>query len=623
MRHLIGRRDVLKLGALTTAGSVLAPRGSTPVAEAGQRAGVPVDAGATGLSPNRTLEALKEAVSWPAPTIPAVLALTGQYLAAGRDAEAYGYFRERAAAAPDQALFAALEGMFQIRMAGQVFLLRRVAWVRDGIAKLDHAAERGHPVARYLRGVTLAELPARFGRAEAAVTDLEWVLGQRDAFPPGLRRSVYRGLARALTTLERRDEAQAALARSGYPSLDPALPQFTTDFSVTARDGFRFRPPRLLEVAPRVHVAQGYDFADIAFVQTDDAIVAVDAGTTEASARAALAAVRRRWPQPITHVILTHAHWDHIGGLAALRGPGTQVIAQARFAEELRIVNQTGVPFRYFFGGEGRRRYDVAPDRLVDARESLTVGGTELVLYPVGGGETADALLIQLPATGVLFVGDVFMPYLGAPFLPEGSAEGLFDTMALIRALNPRTLVHGHPPLTELFTMEALPGLEAALREVYERTLDGIREGRTLAELLQPNGLPASLRAHPHAVMPFLVLRDNFVQRIAHQRTGYWKSDGDGMEVLTPRQWAGALDLLAGHQEGAFVRSAQALLEQGDDVLALKLAELGLLSYPTSRALTDLRGRALDRLRVRHQGLNPFKFIVYSEWAQADLSPVA
>jgi hypothetical protein len=171
-----------------------------------------------------------------------------------------------------------------------VFLLRRVAWVKDGIAKLDRAADSGHPVVRYLRGVTLAKLPARFGRAESAVAELEWVLRQRDGFPPGLRRSVYRGLARAFTTLERRDEAQAALAQSGYPSLDPALLQFTTDFSVTARNGFRFRPPRLVEVAPRVHVAQGYDFADIAFVVTDAGIVA---GTTDATARAALAALRR------------------------------------------------------------------------------------------------------------------------------------------------------------------------------------------------------------------------------------------------------------------------------------------------------------------------------------------
>ncbi|HEX2500755.1 MAG TPA: MBL fold metallo-hydrolase [Methylomirabilota bacterium] len=622
MRSLFRRRDLLKVGALTTVGGILVSRGAPPPAQAVERASAPLGAGASALSTNHTLEALKDAVRWPQPAIPVILALTGQYLAAGHDEEAHGYFRERAAAELHQPIFGALEGMFQARRAGEVSLLRRVAWIKDAIAKLDRAAETGHPVARYLRGVTLAELPARFGRAESAVTELEWVLEQRDTLPPGLRRSVHRGLARALTTLERRDEAQAALARSGYPSLDPALPQFTTDFSVTARDGFRFRPPRLLEVAPRVHVAQGHDFADLAFVLTDAGIVAVDAGTTEASARGALGTVRRLTSLPVTHVILTHAHWDHVGGLAALTAPGTRVIAQARFAEELQIVNETGVPFRYFFGGEAGRRYDVVPDQLVEARQTLTVGGTEFTLHPVRGGETVDALLIHLPATGVLFVGDVFMPYLGAPFLPEGSAEGLFETIALIRSLDPRTLVHGHPPLTELFTVEALPGLETALREVHGWTLEGIGDGRTVAEMLQQNWLPASLRTQPQAVMPFLVIRDHFIQRVAHQRTGYWKPDGDGIDVLSPREWAGALNLLAGGQEAAFVRSGRALLEQGDETLALKLADLGLLTHPASRTLTDLRRHALDRLRVRHQGLDPFKFIVYSEWAGADLPPV-
>jgi hypothetical protein len=35
-------------------------------------------------------------------------------------------------------------------------------------------------------------------------------------------------------------------------------------------------------------------------------------------------------------------------------------------------------------------------------------------------------------------------------------------------------LIHGHPPLTELFTADTLPGFEAAIRELYERTLQGI-----------------------------------------------------------------------------------------------------------------------------------------------------
>ena len=35
-----------------------------------------------------------------------------------------------------------------------------------------------------------------------------------------------------------------------------------------------------------------------------------------------------------------------------------------------------------------------------------------------------------------------------------------------------------------------------------------------------------------------------------------------------------------------------------------------------------LRRRALDSMRLRHQQLSPFKFIIYSEWAGAELSPV-
>ncbi|HEV2236107.1 MAG TPA: hypothetical protein VGR57_05530, partial [Ktedonobacterales bacterium] len=107
-----------------------------------------------------------------------------------------------------------------------------------------------------------------------------------------------------------------------------------------------------------------------------------------------------------------------------------------------------------------------------------------------------------------------------------------------------------------------------------------------------------------------------------HQRTGYWHPDGDGMEPVSPAEWAGALDLLADGRERAFVRSARALLGQGNAALALKLIDLGSQRHPTSRKLAGLRRKALDRLRERYQQLNPFKFIVYSGLAGAELLPV-
>ena len=120
----------------------------------------------------------------------------------------------------------------------------------------------------------------------------------------------------------------------------------------------------------------------------------------------------------------------------------------------------------------------------------------EFVLLPVRGGETEDALLVHLPASGVLFVGDIIMPYLGAPFMPEGSAEELFAAMATIRALAPRLLIHGHPSLTESFPIEVFPALESALREIYQDVLHGIAAGQTLAEILHHN-LPARGAARP------------------------------------------------------------------------------------------------------------------------------
>jgi hypothetical protein len=123
--------------------------------------------------------------------------------------------------------------------------------------------------------------------------------------------------------------------------------------------------------------------------------------------------------------------------------------------------------------------------------------------------------------------------------------------------------------------------------------------------------------------MPFLVMRDNVIKRVYHQHSGYWKPDGEGVENLAPVAWAAALNLLGGGKEQAFVKSATTLLAQGDVTLAHKLLEFGLLAYPASRPLTDLRHQALGRLREAYQQLDPFKFIVYSEWAAAELRPVA
>jgi glyoxylase-like metal-dependent hydrolase (beta-lactamase superfamily II) len=549
------------------------------------------------LTRNLMAESLETAVRWPEPTVATVMQLAGQYLAVHREAEGYRYFHERVAAVPDRPLFLALEGLFQARMADRVPLLKRIAWIEDAAAKLDRAAARDG-LSRYLRGLVLAELPPRFHRAQQAEADLRWMLANADKFPPGLQRGAEAGLRKL----------------RGEPAGETLL----TDFSVSEAGGLRMTTQKVIEPAPGVLVARGYDFADLAFVVTRDSVVAIDAGTTEATARAAVRALREHTTLPIRHVIITHAHWDHIGGLRALLAPGVDVIASSRFRGELARSNDVPPTFHYFFGAGARGPWELAPDHLVTQPETRTIGGVQIAILPTAGGETDDALLVHLPERGVLFVGDAFMPYFGAPFVPEGSVDGLRQTIAQIDELKPTLLIHGHAPLTDNFTRAVLPALGQAVREVEADTLAELHRGSTLPDLLARNQMPESLAAHPDAVVPFLLMRENLIKRLYAQRTGYWKPDGEGVEVLSRRDRGAALDLLGG--EKAIARAAGQLTERGDFAMALELTDDGLAAHPGSAALAAARDRALDGLRAKNQ-FNPFKLIIYSEMRRKELAP--
>ncbi len=251
------------------------------------------------------------------------------------------------------------------------------------------------------------------------IADLEFVLAARDQFPVLLLRAAYQGLARAYLVLGRQQQAAEALRRSGLGPAAADQPPMFTSFSVTAQDGMRLSAPGTLNPAPDVHVAQSYDFGDFAFIQTSAGVVAIDAGTSPDRVRAAMADLGLTDHAPVSHLILTHAHFDHIGGTDAVRGPGTQVIASAGFPAEAERQRHWSIPFRYLIGTGASPASDVKPDRLISERTSVVVGDTEFVLIPVRGGETPGALMVYLPASGLLFTGDVLMPYLGVPFTPR------------------------------------------------------------------------------------------------------------------------------------------------------------------------------------------------------------
>ena len=67
--------------------------------------------------------------------------------------------------------------------------------------------------------------------------------------------------------------------------------------------------------------------------------------------------------------------------------------------------------------------------------------------------------------------------------LGGGPTDGLPDGLRVIQDLAPSLLIHGHAPLTELFTIHALPGLMAALGELDRSIRQGMRTPQPLVDL--------------------------------------------------------------------------------------------------------------------------------------------
>ena len=576
------------------------------------------------ISRNRFLESLKEATSWAGADRNTVVTLATALVAARADADGSSFFQNVSERNPADATALALAGFFQVRAGGDV---------AGAVTKLDKASTMDVGLPQYFRGLALAELlpggvPSEAdlddtdkARADQVVADLELVLAVRDQFPVLLLRAAYQSLARAFVALGRKQQAAEALRRSGLgPDATDRPPMFTS-FSLSSRDGMRLSTPGALNPAPGVHVAQSYDFGDFAFIETSAGVVAVDAGTSPERVLTAMADLGLKDYAPVSHLILTHAHFDHIGGTEALRGPDTQVIASAGFPAQLEQQRCWSVP-SYLTGAGVDPTSEVRPHRLISERTSLVVGDTEFVLIPVRGGESPDALMVYLPASGLLFAGDVIMPYLGVPFIAEGSPEGLLEILRYIRELAPRQIIEGHTTLTENFTIEALTGLQPALSELHEFALDRIGQNMSLPHILDLGYLPALLRDHPTAVVPYLVCRDCFIGRLYHQRTGYWQPDGQGLDPRSVEERAAALDLLAGEKADAFVNAAATLSDQGDLALALDILSPGLLRYPDNRELADLHQAVLLRMMEQSQLSDPFGFLVYAELSGAELDPV-
>ena len=241
------------------------------------------------------------------------------------------------------------------------------------------------------------------------------------------------------------------------------------------------------------------------------------------------------------------------------------------------------------------------------------------------GGETDDALFIHVPDHGTLFVGDFIMPFLGAPFVEEGNLEGLLEAIDVVTRLNPRHLLHGHEPLNRIFPTPAiLAAMKSHLAWLRAEVLAAIQRGSDRSTLQQANLIPPGLLAgEPGAHVPYLVMRENVINRIFDQTVGYWQPDLQGMDFLGRSDRGSMLVDYLGVTEPQLAHGVERMIADGKYELAASALDWARGRYPDSARLESMERLAYLKLMEKYQEFNPFKFIIYSGKGGLDVPQLA
>ncbi|WP_146591095.1 quinoprotein relay system zinc metallohydrolase 2 [Puniceibacterium confluentis] len=214
------------------------------------------------------------------------------------------------------------------------------------------------------------------------------------------------------------------------------------------------------EAAPGVFVHRGMiaeptagnggDVANIAFVIGAESVAVIDSGSARWIGESVWRAIRARTDLPVSHLVLTHMHPDHVLGASLFAQADTIIVGHAGLERALadRRDNyleslQGLIGDAAFIGTDTVRVHQPVSDPV-----EIDLGGRRIALHAWAPAHTGTDLTAQDLDSGLLFTGDLVFD-VHTPAL-DGSVVGWQSVLAEMAALPVSQVMPGHGgPLLE------------------------------------------------------------------------------------------------------------------------------------------------------------------------------
>lgn len=373
-------------------------------------------------------------------------------------------------------------------------------------------------------------------------------------------------------------------------------------------------PIEVRKVSDNVHYATGVGNA--VMITTSEGNVLLDTGLSIQAAKQLRLLKEEVSDAPVTHIVLSHSHADHIGGAKLWAEKGTEIVTHKDFEEEQRYLSELE-PYLWYRNrslfpwmpeepsGIGLLAYGgIEPTITVDDEDvfRFSMGGVDFEVIGAPGAEGADNIVLWLPQQKILVTGDFFGPQFPQfPNVFTMRGEKVRKPMEYVAsldklmALEPEIIIpsHLHPTVGKEEIREGMQRTRDAVQYVHDETVAGMNAGKSVYELMAQIKLPPELElVQNHGKV------DWAVKSIWEYYATWFHFDSTTELYPVPASDVYA-DLAAVAGSESLAALAQNYLNGSEPVKALHVLEVLLAGDAENSAGLGLRQEALQILMTR------------------------